>query len=337
MVDPIRIPLPHLTAAPDGERRFRFMEIVRRRMRERRYSRRTEEAYVYWIRRFIVRFDRRHPRELGDSDVRTFLSELAVKERVAASTQNQALAALSFLYERVIERPLARIDGIQPARRSRHVPVVLSSREIEAIFARLEEPVRLCASLMYGSGLRLTECVALRVKDVDVERREIVVRDGKGNKDRRTPLGERCVVPLNAQLRAVRELYRRDERTGTRTTGLAASLVRKYPSADAEFRWRYVFGATRTFVDEEGVRRRHHLHETVIQRAFKAAVDAAAIRKRATCHSLRHSFATHLLESGSDIRTVQELLGHSDLRTTMIYTHVLNRGGLGVRSPIDGL
>ena len=337
MVEPIRIPVPHLTAPPDSEKRFRFMEIVRRRLRERRYSRRTEEAYVHWIRRYIVRFDRRHPRELGETEVRTFLSELAVQHQLAASTQNQALAALTFLYERVIERPLARIDGIQPARRSRHVPVVLSVREIQAVFSHLEEPIRLCALLMYGSGLRLTECVTLRVKDIDFDRREIVVRDGKGEKDRRTPLGERCVAPLNAQLRAARELFRRDERAGTRTTGLPASLVRKYPSADAEFRWRYVFGATRTFVDEDGIRRRHHLHETVIQRAFKAAVDAAAIRKRATCHSLRHSFATHLLESGSDIRTVQELLGHSDLRTTMIYTHVLNRGGLGVRSPVDGL
>jgi integrase len=182
MIEPLRIPAPHLSAPPDSANRFRFMEIVRRRLRERRYSPRTERAYVYWIRRYIVRFDRRHPRELGETEVRSFLSELAVKEQVAASTQNQALAALTFLYDRVIERPLARIDGIQPARRSRHVPVVLSQREIQAILSHLDEPIRLCASLMYGSGLRLSECVTLRVKDIDFERREIVVRDGKGDR-----------------------------------------------------------------------------------------------------------------------------------------------------------
>ena len=337
MVDPIRIPLPHLTAAPDGERRFRFMEIVRRCMRERRYSRRTEEAYVYWIRRFIVRFDRRHPRELGEPEVRAFLSELAVKERVAASTQNQALAALSFLYERVIERPLARIDGIQPARRSRHVPVVLSPREIEAIFAHLEEPVRLCASLMYGSGLRLTECVALRVKDVDLERREIVVRGGKGDKDRRVPLAQRCVHPLRTLIDGEQRRFACDRRDGIATTGLGEALRHKYPGIETDWRWQYLFAAARTFSAPDGRRFRHHLHETAMQRAFRAAVSAGGVAKRATCHSLRHSFATHLLESGADIRTVQELLGHTDVRTTMIYTHVLNRGGLGVRSPGDDL
>jgi len=306
-------------------------------LRERRYSRRTEDAYVYWIRRYIVQFGRRHPRELGEVEVRGFLSGLAVESGVAASTQNQALAALTFLYDRVLERPLARIDGIQPARRSRHVPVVLSEREIRAILARLEEPARLCASIMYGSGLRLSECMTLRIKDIDLDRRELVVRGGKGEKDRRTPLGERCVQPIEARIRAVRDVFRRDERAKIRTTGLSGSLLRKYPSADGEFRWQYLFGATRTFVDGDGVRRRDHFHESAVQRAFKKAVDAAGIHKRATCHTLRHSFATKLLESGSDIRTVQELLGHTDLRTTMIYTHVLNRGGLGVRSPVDGL
>ena len=232
---------------------------------------------------------------------------------------------------------MARIDGIQPARRSRHVPVVLSEREIRAILARLEEPAHLCASIMYGSGLRLSECMTLRIKDIDLDRRELVVRGGKGEKDRRTPLGERCVQPIEARIRAVRDVFRRDERAKIRTTGLSGSLLRKYPSADGEFRWQYLFGATRTFVDGDGVRRRDHFHESAVQRAFKKAVDAAGIHKRATCHTLRHSFATKLLESGSDIRTVQELLGHTDLRTTMIYTHVLNRGGLGVRSPVDGL
>jgi site-specific recombinase XerD len=291
------IPMSHLTDAPNPERRFRFIEIVRRTLRERRYSRRTEEAYVHWIRRYIVYNDRRHPRDLAEPEVKRFLSALAVEEGVAASTQNQALAALTFLYDRA----------------------------------------RLCAALMYGSGLRLRECLTLRVKDVDLERREIVVRDGKGGKDRRTPLADRCVAPLQRVLEEERARAQKDRRIDVRTTELSPSLTRKYPNVETEYRWRYIFAATRIFTDSSGVRRRHHFHESAVQRAFKNAVFAAGISKRATCHSLRHSFATHLLESGSDIRTVQELLGHTDVRTTMIYTHVLNRGGLGVRSPADRL
>ncbi len=331
------IPMSHLTDAPSPERQFRLMEIVRRKLRERRYSRRTEEAYVHWIRRYIVFNARRHPRDLSEPEVKRFLSSLAIEERVAASTQNQALAALTFLYDRVLERPLTRIEGIAPARRSRHVPVVLSPGEVRAILANLGQPARLCAALMYGSGLRLRECLTLRVKDVDLERREIVVRDGKGGKDRRTPLADRCVASLRRILEEERVRARNDRRSGIRTTELAPSLTRKYIDVETEYRWRYVFAARRTFTDSSGVRRRHHFHESAVQRAFKNAVLAARITKRATCHSLRHSFATHLLESGSDIRTVQELLGHTDLRTTMIYTHVLNRGGLGVRSPADAL
>jgi len=331
------IPMSHLTDAPNPERRFRFMEIVRRTLRERRYSRRTEEAYVHWIRRYIVYNDRRHPRDLAEPEVKRFLSALAVEEGVAASTQNQALAALTFLYDRVLERQLTRIEGIAPARRSRHVPIVLSPNEIRAILANLDDRARLCAALMYGSGLRLRECLTLRVKDVDLERREIVVRDGKGGKDRRTPLADRCVAPLQRVLEEERARAQKDRRIDVRTTELSPSLTRKYPNVETEYRWRYIFAATRIFTDSSGVRRRHHFHESAVQRAFKNAVFAAGISKRATCHSLRHSFATHLLESGSDIRTVQELLGHTDVRTTMIYTHVLNRGGLGVRSPADRL
>jgi integron integrase len=290
---------------------------------------------VHWIRRYILYNDRRHPKELSEIDVRRFLSSLATEDRVAASTQNQALAAVTFLYDRVLDRPLTRIEGIQPARRSRHVPTVLSAAEIRAILSKLDEPFRLCVHLMYGSGLRLMECVTLRVKDVDLDRREIVVRDGKGGKDRRVPLAERSIEPLRRLLADEELRFRRDVRDGVRTTDLPAALGRKYPNAEREYRWRFVFAATRIFADSSGVRRRHHLHESAIQRAFKNAVDRTGITKRATCHSLRHSFATHLLESGADIRTVQELLGHTDLRTTMIYTHVLNRGGLGVRSPAD--
>lgn len=331
------IPMSHLTDAPNPERQFRLTEIVRRKLREGRYSRRTEEAYVHWIRRYIVHSGRRHPRDLGEAEVQRFLSALAVDEGVAASTQNQALAALTFLYDRVLERPLTRIEGIAPARRSRHVPVVLSPAEVRTILSILDEPVRLCAALMYGSGLRLRECLTLRVKDVDFDRHEIVIRDGKGGKDRRTPLADRCIVPLKRLLEKERERARQDGRIAVRTTELPSSLARKYPNVETEYRWRYIFAATRTFRDSAGIRRRHHFHESAVQRAFKNAVLAAGVTKRATCHSLRHSFATHLLESGADIRTVQELLGHRDLRTTMIYTHVLNRGGLGVRSPADAL
>jgi integron integrase len=330
------VPLSHL-GAPNPDRRFRIMELVRRRLRERRYSRRTEEAYVHWIRRFIIDNGRRHPKDLGEPDVRRYLSALAVEQKVAASTQNQALAALTFLYDRVLEQPLERIDGIAPARRSGHVPIVLSDTEIRAILRALADPVRLCALLMYGSGLRLMECLRLRVKDIDFERREIVVRGGKGGKDRRTPLAEACVAPLREHLRGSFAEYHRDRRHDIRTTGLSEALQRKYPAADREWIWRYVFCARRTLVDEQRVRRRHHLHDTTVQRAFREAVMRTGIPKRVTCHSLRHSFATHLLEAGADIRTVQELLGHSDVRTTMIYTHVLNKGGLGVRSPADRL
>jgi integron integrase len=330
------IPLAHLVAS-DPERKYRLMEVVRTRLRERRYSPRTEQAYVFWIRRFVQFHGRRHPRELGEPEVRRFLSHLATRDRVAASTQNQALAALTFLYDAVLRRPLARVDGIAPARRARRVPVVLSQREVRALLGRLRDPARLCATLMYGSGLRVSECVSLRVKDVDLDRGEIVVRAGKGGKDRRTPLADRSTASLRRWLADRERLHRADQRDRVRVTALGEALERKYPGAAGEWRWSYVFPASRTFVEPAGVRRRHHLHETVVQRAIKEAALAAGLSKRVSSHSLRHSFATHLLEAGADIRTVQELLGHTDVRTTMIYTHVLNRGGLGVWSPVDRL
>jgi integron integrase len=313
------------------------MEVVRRKLRERRYSRRTEEAYAHWIRRYIVHHGRRHPRDLAEAEVRDFLSHLAVEGHVSASTQNQALAALTFLYDAVLDRPLTRIEGIAPARRAARVPTVLSQREVRAILDRLEDPVRLCAALMYGGGLRLLECVQLRVKDVDLDRREITVRGGKGGKDRRVPLAESCLSSLRRVLRERLAQFHHDQRQGIRTTEISPALTRKYPTVESEWPWQFIFAASRTFVDASRQRRRHHLHETKVQRSFRAAVKRARITKRVSCHTLRHSFATHLLEAGSDIRTVQELLGHSDLRTTMIYTHVLNRGGLGVRSPADRL
>ena len=332
---PPRIPSSHLDAPPDPARRFRLMERVRRVARERRYSSRTEDAYVYWIRRYIYANDRRHPADLGEAEVRTFLSALAAEHHVAPSTQNQALAALTFLYAKVLERPLTRIDGIAPAQPTRHVPVVLSDGEIRAIVNHVDGPPKLCLMLMYGSGLRLLECLRLRVKDVDIERRQVVVRGGKGDKDRRTPLAEACITPLRGQLASRGRQFVHDRRTQTGTTEITPALARKYPNIDTDWRWQYIFSSTRTFVDETGHRRRHHLHETAIQRAFRNGLAAAKIAKRATCHSLRHSFATHLLESGSDIRTVQELLGHRDVRTTMIYTHVSKVGALGVLSPAD--
>jgi integron integrase len=331
------IPASHLDGPPDPARRLRFLEVVRRRLRERRYSRRTEEAYVHWIRRFIAFHGRRHPRDLDADAVRRFLSDLAVQHQVAASTQNQALNALLFLYGQILRTPLPRVDGITPARRSRYVPVVLSPGEVRAMLAQLQQPVRLCAQLMYGSGLRVAECVSLRVKDLDINRREIVVRGGKGNKDRRTPLAATCIEPVEHHLRRVQRGYRDDRRAGVRVTGLTPGLARKYPHADSSWPWWYVFPATRPLRDADGVRRRHHLHESVVQRAVKQAAHDLGLTKRVTSHALRHSFATHLLEAGADIRTVQTLLGHADVRTTMIYTHVLNKGGLGVTSPADRL
>jgi integron integrase len=294
-------------------------------------------AYVVWIRRYVLFHQRRHPRDLGPEHVRRFLSSLAREQNVAASTQNQALAALTFLYDRVLLQPLERVDGIRAARRPRHVPVVLSQREVRSILSQLEPRARLCAALMYGSGLRLSECVNLRVKDVDFDRGEIVVHGGKGDKDRRTPLAGSCRAPLRHWLRRQEREFARDVRRHVCTTGLSEPLRRKLPAAEREWRWRYVFPSTRIVRDGQDVWRRHHLDASVVQRAIVNAVRAAGIVKRATCHSLRHSFATHLLEAGADIRTVQELLGHSDVRTTMIYTHVLNRGALGVRSPADQL
>jgi integron integrase len=306
-------------------------------LRELRYSRRTEEAYIFWIRRYIAYNDRRHPKDLGTEYVVRFLSMLATDEHVAASTQNQALAALRFLYERVLSISIGDVDGAAAASRPRRLPVVLSKQEVRAMLQRMTGCCHLAAELMYGSGLRLRECVTLRVKDVDLERREITVRGGKGDKDRRTTLSESCRSALIAHLKVREADFRQDLRLGIRVSGISEALLRKYPNSDREWRWQYVLAAARTFVDESHVRRRHHFHETAVQRAVKAAADAAGVTKRATCHSFRHSFATHLLEAGSDIRTVQELLGHTDLRTTMIYTHVLNKGGLGVRSPGDDL
>src|SRR5438105_12234210 len=333
----VHIPRAHLVGPPNPDRRYRLLEQVRRRGRERRYSERTIAAYVHWIRRFVIHFERRHPRELGPEQVREFLSFLANEQCVAASTQNQALAALTFLYVGVLQASFDRLPGVSPARAERRVPTVLSQREIGRLLEHLEGMPRLAVLVMYGSGLRVRECLTLRVRDIDLDRREIVVRAGKGGKDRRAPLAVSAAPALRRHLHERQGLHFRDLKLGIRCTGLSPALERKYPRASSSWPWSYVFPASRTLVDSAGVRRRHHVHVTVVHRAITRAARGAGLAKRVTCHSFRHSFATHLLESGADIRTIHELLGHSDVRTTMIYTHVLNCGGLGVTSPADRL
>jgi integron integrase len=288
------------------------------------------------VKRFVLFHQKRHPSELGAEDVRRFLTWLAVERRVSASTQNQALSALLFLYREVLGVGLEWIDGIAPARRPHRLPVVLTPREVRDILGQLTGVSWLMASLLYGAGLRLMECCRLRVKDIDFTRREITVRDGKGRKDRVTMLPASLVKPLRAHLGRVADLRRRDVRSGYGCVELPGAFARKNPGAATEWAWQWVFPASRLAVDRRtGEIRRHHRHESVLSRDVKKAVRSAGIAKHATCHSLRHSFATHLLESGTDIRTIQELLGHRDVSTTMIYTHVLNRGGLGVTSPLD--
>ncbi|GFZ88340.1 integron integrase [Dyella caseinilytica] len=314
----------------------RLMDQVRARLRLRHYSLRTERAYLAWIRRFILANDKRHPREMGAVEVERFLSLLATEGQVAAGTQNQALSALLFLYREVLGMQLPWMESMVRAKRPQRVPVVLSRDEVTRLLALLEGRQALMASLLYGSGLRLMECVRLRVKDVDFACNEICVRDGKGGKDRHVPLPARLRQNLCQQVERVRLIHKHDLMEGVGEVWLPHALARKYPSASRELGWQYVFPATRLSQDpRDGTWRRHHIDEASLQRAVKRARMRAAIVKPATCHTLRHSFATHLLESGHDIRTIQELLGHKDVTTTQIYTHVLNRGGLGVLSPLD--
>jgi integron integrase len=309
---------------------------VRAELRLRHYSRATERAYVHWIRRFIRFHDLRHPAEMGSAEVTAFLSQLATHGRVSASTQNQALNALVFLYRAVLKLEVPALDGVVRARKPRHLPVVLSPAEVQRLLDRLAGVHRLVASLLYGSGLRLQEALRLRVKDVDFELSEVVVRDGKGSRDRATMLPDALRGPLRAQLARARQRHEADLAEGFGRVSLPDALARKYPEAPRDWVWQWVFPAERRSRDPRtGAEGRHHLGASSVQRAVRRAVGEARIAKPATCHSLRHSFATHLLENGVDIRTVQELLGHRSVSTTMIYTHVLNRGGRGVRSPID--
>ncbi len=316
----------------------RLYDCVVQALRVRRYSRRTEQAYVHWIKRFIFFHGVRHPAEMGAEEINRFLTHLAVQQHVSASTQNQAFNALLFLYRQVLQVPVGQIEGVVRAARPKRLPVVLRREEVQAVFSCLEGVPWLVCSLLYGAGLRLFEAVGLRVKDVDFRRNEILVRDGKGQKDRVTILPVAARQSLWEHLERVRSQHQRDLARGLGRVPLPDALARKYPDADRQWGWQWVFPAATHFVDRQtGVRHRWHIHESVIQRAVKAAVRRANLAKPASCHTFRHSFATHLLEAGYDIRTVQELLCHPDVSTTMIYTHVLNRGGRGVQSPMDRL
>jgi integron integrase len=316
----------------------RLLDRVRHAIRARHYSRRTEKAYVGWIKRYIFFHGKRHPAEMGAAKVSQFLTSLAVQANVAASTQNQAMNALVFLYRVVLEHDLPWLDDIVRARRPRHLPVVFTRDEVRRVLARLDGAPRLVALLLYGCGLRLLECLQLRIKDVDFTANLMTIRSGKGARDRVTMLPAAAKPGLLEHLAFVRRQHAEDIEGGAGSVWLPDALGRKYPRASREVGWQWVFPATRHYIDVlTGQRRRHHLHETVVQRAVRGALCAAAISKHASCHTFRHSFATHLVEDGHDIRTVQELLGHRDVTTTMIYTHVLNRGPAAVRSPVDRL
>jgi integron integrase len=309
---------------------------LRAAIRTRHYSRRTERAYVHWVIRFVRFHELRHPKDMGATEVTEFLSSLAIKHDLSAGSQNQALAALIFLYRHVLGGELEWLDGIARATRPARLPTFLTRDEVRAVVARLPGQRRLVVLLMYGAGLRVLEALRLRVKDIDFATNQIFVRRGKGAKDRVTMLPGVIRDELRRHLKHVGEIHEEDLRKGAGSVELPFALARKYPNANREWNWQWVFPARTTYIEKvTGEIRRHHLHESVLQRAVRNAAFAASIRKRVTCHTFRHSFATHLLEDGHDIRTVQSLLGHSDVRTTMIYTHVLNRGPSGVRSPAD--
>jgi integron integrase len=314
----------------------KLLDQVRETIRRKHYSIRTETTYIDWIRRYILFHRKRHPAEMGAPEMEQFLNHLAVEKRVAASTQNQALSALVFLYREVLRQEFEWLDNLERAKKPVRLPVVLTESEARHVLAHLDGRNWLMASLLYGAGLRLMECVRLRVKDVDFEYRQITVRDGKGQKDRVTMLPESSAELLKHHLEKIRVLHEQDLAAGYGKVYLPFALERKYKNAERQWGWQYVFPAAKRSVDpRSGKERRHHVDEKSLQRAVKAAVQRARITKPATCHTFRHSFATHLLQKGQDIRTVQELLGHKDVSTTMIYTHVLNRGGRGVRSPLD--
>ena len=328
--------LPPITLPIQTAQKPMLFEQVRRRMRLKHYSYRTEQTYIQWMRRFMLANNKRHPREMGGLEVEHFLSHLASDLKVSASTQNQALSAILFLYREVLNIKLPWLENVVRAKPSKHLPVVLSKAEVRAILQRLDGRNWLMASLLYGTGMRLMECLRLRVKDVDFARNEILVRDGKGSKDRRTVLPVSLVEALQRQIAFARTVHEKDVQDGHGEVWLPYALERKYKNAAREFAWQYIFPASNLCQNPFGPGfRRHHLDEKILQRVVRQTVQLANICKPASCHTFRHSFATHMLETGYDIRTVQELLGHKDVATTQIYTHVLNRGAGGVISPMD--
>ena len=328
--------MPPILPAPTPVIKPKLLDQVRDTIRLKHYSFRTEQIYVDWIRRFILFHNKRHPQEMAEPEVTEFLTHLARVGNVAASTQNQALSALLFLYKDVLKVEIGWLGNVERAKRPPKLPVVLSVAEVRKIFTRLKGMEKVMAGLLYGSGLRLMECVRLRVKDIDFAYAQITVRDGKGGKDRVTMLPVNLAAPLQKHLARMKMQHDQDLIDGFGTVHLPFALARKFPNAEREWGWQYVFPSSRFSVDpRSGKKQRHHMSEAILQNAMKAAVRVCGINKPATCHTLRHSFATHLLENGYDIRTVQELLGHKDVSTTMIYTHVLNKPGLGVKSPFD--
>jgi len=321
-----------------SERKPRLLDLLRQALISRHYSHKTEQTYCYWVKRFIRFHGMRHPAQMAETEVNAFLSHLAVNEKVSASTQNQALSALLFLYRYVIGRRIGELGEVVRARKPRRLPVVMTRDEVAAVLSRLRGERWLMATLMYGAGLRLMECLRLRVQDIDFSANQILVRDGKGNKDRRVMLPQVLKEPLAEHLIGVREVHQRDLAGGYGRVAMPYALERKYPNAAADWRWQFVFPQKHRWRNAgTGQQGRHHIHESLVQRAVAEAVRSAGLTKRASCHTFRHSFATHLLENGYDIRTIQELLGHKDVKTTMIYTHVLNQGGKGVQSPVDKL
>lgn len=315
---------------------LRLMDQVRQVARLKHFSPKTEKSYLYYIHDFILFHNKQHPKNMGIAQIRTYLAHLAIQKKVAASTQNVALSALLFLYKRVLNIDLPYIDNIERARKPARLPVVFTQDEVNRILANMGGIHQLTASLLYGSGLRLTECLSLRIKDVDFGYRQIIIRDGKGFQDRQTMLPSSLIEPLQTQLQYVKKLHQQDLSAGFGAVFLPNALEKKYPSLDREWGWQFVFPAVRLTHDlQSKVMRRYHIQERPLQRAVKIAIKASGVIKHGSCHTFRHSFATHLLQNGYDIRTVQELLGHKDVKTTMIYTHVLNKGGHGVRSPLD--
>ena len=316
----------------------KLLDQMREALRSRHYSRRTEQTYCQWVKRYIHFHRVRHPAEMAEPEINAFLTHLAVNEKVSVSTQNQALSALLFLYRHVLSREVGDLGEVIRARKPKRLPVVMTREEVKAVLANLPGDKWLMASLMYGSGLRLMECLRLRVQDIDFSRNEIIVRDGKGAKDRVTMLPESLKRALLDHLKKVKRFHDRDLADGWGRVLLPDAVDRKYPNAPREWRWQWVFPQENRWKNERtGEEGRHHVHKSIIQKAVNNPVRKTGLAKRATCHTFRHSFATQLLESGYDIRTVQELLGHKDVKTTMIYTHVLNRGGKGVKSPVDDL